>query len=118
MGRPIDSLISLSVLLDPQLAEAVTNAYWDANGSAPKTYTLDLPWRLSVLALNASCLSPHAFRRAAKATVTFFGGAHPRMIEGVLQHNGLWVGEEHCDTSPIHRAALELTAIVKRLRKA
>jgi hypothetical protein len=63
-------------------------------------------------------LSPHAFRRAAKATVTFFGGAHPRLSEGVLQHSGLRVGEEHYDTSPIHRAALELTAMVKSLRKA
>jgi hypothetical protein len=50
--------------------------------------------------------------------LTYFGGAHPRLIEGVLQHNGLRVGEEHYDAFPIHRAALALAAIVKGLRKA
>jgi hypothetical protein len=56
VGYPIENLTSLSILLDPTLVEKITNAYWDANGSAPKTYTLDLPWRMSVLAKNAGCL--------------------------------------------------------------
>lgn len=65
IGRSIDSLTSLSILLDPQLAEAVTNAYWDANGPTPKTYTLDLPWRLSVLAQNAGCLDEEQLEELA-----------------------------------------------------
>lgn len=60
-------------------------------------------------------LSPYAFRRAAKATVTFFGASNPRMIQGVLKHQTFRTGDEDYDTSPSHRAALELTAIVKAL---
>lgn len=60
-------------------------------------------------------LSPHAFRRAAKATVTFFCASNPRIIQGVLQHQTFRTGDDYYDTSPSHRAALELTAIVRAL---
>lgn len=60
-------------------------------------------------------LSPHAFRRVAKATVTFYGTTNPRMIQGVLQHQTFRTGDDYYDASSSHRAALELAAIVRAL---
>ncbi|QRM33576.1 site-specific integrase [Microvirga sp. VF16] len=62
-------------------------------------------------------LSPHAFRRAAKATATFLGGAYPGLARGVLQHNGDRVGEENYDSSSSRRAALESSSIVRDLTR-
>ena len=62
-------------------------------------------------------LSPHAFRRAAKATSTLFGGAHPRLAEGVLHHSSARIGEEHYDSMSSRKAALALTAIVRALTR-
>ncbi|MGF9764508.1 site-specific integrase [Microvirga sp. 0TCS3.31] len=62
-------------------------------------------------------LSPHAFRRAAKATAIFFGGEHPRLAQGVLHHSSTRVGDENYDSSSSQRAALELTMIVRDLAR-
>jgi len=41
-GIPIESLTSLKVLLHPDAAEKVIDAYWKGNGAEPNTYTIDL----------------------------------------------------------------------------
>jgi len=41
-GVSIETLDSLSALFDPHLVEKVLEAYWEQDGEAPKTYTIDL----------------------------------------------------------------------------
>jgi integrase len=49
-GIPIASLASLAALVHPDVAERVLDAYWKADGSEPRTYTIDLGWKLLSLA--------------------------------------------------------------------
>ena len=53
IGTPIESLQSLAVLVHPDVAEPVLNAYWETNGAEPKVYTIDLAWKLLSLARQA-----------------------------------------------------------------
>lgn len=50
IGTPIESLKSLAVLVHPNVAEPVLDAYWKDNGAEPKVYTIDLAWKLLSLA--------------------------------------------------------------------
>jgi integrase len=50
IGTPIKSLKSLAVLVHPDVAEPVLDAYWENNGAEPKVYTIDLAWKLLSLA--------------------------------------------------------------------
>jgi integrase len=50
IGTPIESLKSLAVLVHPDVAEPVLDAYWKNNGAEPKVYTIDLAWKLLSLA--------------------------------------------------------------------
>jgi len=50
IGTPIESLKSLAVLVHPDVAEPVLDAYWKNNGTEPKVYTIDLAWKLLSLA--------------------------------------------------------------------
>jgi integrase len=65
LGIPIASLRSLSVLLHPDLVDRVVNAYWDDDGEIPKQYTIDLPWRLHVIARHTGCLSSDELEQLA-----------------------------------------------------
>jgi len=56
LGHPIESLTSLEALLDPSLIEEVLHAYWEANGEEPRTYTIDLAWKLLSVARETRCL--------------------------------------------------------------
>jgi integrase len=47
---PIESLKSLAVLVHPDVADPVLDAYWKNNGAEPKVYTIDLAWKLLSLA--------------------------------------------------------------------
>jgi integrase len=55
LGIPIASLTSLSALLDPDLVEKVIDAYW--TDERPKTYVIDLGWRLLSVARDSRALS-------------------------------------------------------------
>jgi integrase len=50
IGTPIENLKSLAVLVHPDVAEPVLDAYWKKNGKEPKVYTIDLGWKLLSLA--------------------------------------------------------------------
>jgi integrase len=56
LGIPIASLTSLSALLDPELVEKVIDAYWKEE--RPKTYVIDLGWRLLSIARDSGALNP------------------------------------------------------------
>jgi integrase len=56
LGQPIESLTSLEALLDPSLLEEVLHAYWEAGGEEPRTYTIDLAWKLLSVARETKCL--------------------------------------------------------------
>lgn len=49
--------------------------------------------------------------------MTYFGGEHRGLTQGVLQHNSARVGDEHYDSDSTRRAGLELTAIIRELTK-
>ncbi len=55
LGFPIASLTSLSALLDPGLIEKVIDAYW--TDERPKTYVIDLGWRLLSIARDSGALN-------------------------------------------------------------
>jgi integrase len=50
IGTPIENLKSLAVLVHPDVAEPVLDAYWKNNGAEPKVYTIDLARKLLSLA--------------------------------------------------------------------
>jgi integrase len=58
IGTPMESLRSLAVLVHPDVAEPVLNAYWENNGAEPKVYTIDLAWKLLGLARQAGLDAP------------------------------------------------------------
>lgn len=62
-GIPIGNLNSLAALLDPAVVERVRDAYWKADGPEPRTYTIDLGWRLLLAARETGCLDPGAVER-------------------------------------------------------
>jgi integrase len=55
LGIPIAALASLSALLDPELVEKVIDAYW--TDERPKTYVIDLGWRLLCIARDSGALN-------------------------------------------------------------
>jgi hypothetical protein len=55
LGIPIASLTSLSALLDPELVEKVMDDYW--KDERPKTYVIDLGWRLLSIARDSRALN-------------------------------------------------------------
>ncbi|MGO4574107.1 site-specific integrase [Microvirga sp. 2TAF3] len=66
IGHPIETLTSLSVLLDPAVVRDVVEAYWAEDGDKPKRYTVDLPWRVFVIARGSQCLEPEALDELAE----------------------------------------------------
>jgi hypothetical protein len=66
IGYSIETLTSLSVLLDPALVRDVVETYWAEDGDMPKRYTVDLPWRLFVIARGSQCLEPEALNKLAE----------------------------------------------------
>jgi integrase len=63
VGVPIESLTSLSALLDPDVVERVLDDRWVQDGDKPATYTVDLSVRLYAIARQIGCLSPEALER-------------------------------------------------------
>jgi integrase len=57
LGIPIESLTSLSVLLDPEVVDRVLDKEWEQNGEEPKTSTIDLAKKLVAVARSAGCLT-------------------------------------------------------------
>jgi integrase len=57
LGHPVESLTSLTELLDPTLVEEVLNVYWNAAGTEdPTIYTIDMAWKLLSIAREIKCL--------------------------------------------------------------
>jgi integrase len=63
LGTPVESLTSLAALLQPDLVERVLDAYWQKNGEAPNTSTIDLSKTLLRMARQTGCLDPDAVER-------------------------------------------------------
>jgi integrase len=59
-GVPIAQLTSLKALLDPQVAGAIIDAYWKADGEEPSTYTIDLASRFLSMARELRCFGEKA----------------------------------------------------------
>jgi integrase len=62
-GVAITSLTSIADLLHPDVAELVIDAYWQADGAEPKTYTIDLACRFLSIARETGCLDEPALER-------------------------------------------------------
>jgi integrase len=62
-GVPIESLTSLSALLDPDVVELILEAYWTRNGDTPKLFTIDLARRFLAIAKETKCLDDAACER-------------------------------------------------------
>ncbi len=63
VGVPIETLTSLSALLDPDVVEQVLEDRWEKDGDIPATYTIDLSVRLHALARQLGCLSRDALEQ-------------------------------------------------------
>jgi hypothetical protein len=55
-GVKTEDLSSLAKLLHPDVVERVIEAYWAANGEEPSVYTIDLAWKLLMMARATGCL--------------------------------------------------------------
>jgi hypothetical protein len=98
--------------------EDISGPLWIAVTGVPLTYSaVGAAITDTVEATIGVRLSPHAFRRAVRTTVTYTGGEHRGLTQGVLQHNSARVGDEHYDSDSTRRAGLELTAIIRGLTK-
>jgi hypothetical protein len=104
--------------LPDNLLVGMSGPLWVAVTGKPLTYSaVGAAITDTVEATIGIRLSPHAFRRAVRTTVTYSGGEHPGLTQGVLQHNSVRVGDEHYDSDSTRRAGLELTAIIRELTK-
>jgi len=56
IGVRVDELTSLRKLLDPDLVGRVLAAYREKDGGEPKTYTVQLAWKLLSIARVTDCL--------------------------------------------------------------
>ena len=63
IGVPVEELTSLSRLLDPDLVERVIDSYREKDGGAPKTYTIELGWKLLSIARQTGCLDETGLER-------------------------------------------------------
>ncbi|MBM6583145.1 hypothetical protein ILT44_23365 [Microvirga sp. BT689] len=98
--------------------EDMSGPLWVAVTGEPLTYSaVGTAITDTVEATIGVRLSPHAFRRAVRTTVTYLGGEHRGLTQGVLQHNSVRAGDEHYDSDSTRRAGLELTAIIRELTK-
>jgi integrase len=64
-GVAIETLDSLSALLDPRLVEKVLEAYWEQDGEAPSTYTIDLARDLLAVARATGAVDSMGIERLA-----------------------------------------------------
>jgi hypothetical protein len=63
IGVPVEGLTSLSRLLDPDLVERVIDSYREKDGGTPKTYTIELGWKLLSIARQTGCLDEDGLER-------------------------------------------------------
>jgi integrase len=63
IGVPVEQLTSLSRLLDPDLVERVIESYREKDGGTPKTYTIELGWKLLSIARQTGCLDEDDLER-------------------------------------------------------
>jgi integrase len=63
VGVPLETLQSLRVLLAPEVAEKILDAYWERNGEEPKQFTVDLAGRFLTIARETQCRSPADLER-------------------------------------------------------
>jgi integrase len=54
---PIERLDSLAAMVQPDLVEQVLHAYWERNGEEPRTFTIDMGWKILSVARETRCLS-------------------------------------------------------------
>jgi hypothetical protein len=64
-GIEIETLDSLAALLDPRLVERFLEAYWEQDGEAPKTYTIDLARDLLAVARATGAVDSAGLERLA-----------------------------------------------------
>jgi integrase len=65
LGAAIETLDSLSALLDPSLVEKVLDGYWERDGDMPKIYTIDLARDLLVMARATGAVDSTSLERLA-----------------------------------------------------
>lgn len=64
-GVPLQSLTSLAAMLRPQVANIITDAYWQKDGEVPATYTINLAVRFEAVARQMGWLSADALKELA-----------------------------------------------------
>ena len=79
LGFPLKSLTSFTALLNPDVVEKVLDAYWQKNGKEPKTYTIDLGWKLLRMARETCCLDHAALNRLDEISATLEQHRHEGM---------------------------------------
>ena len=62
-GTPLETLTSLSALLDPDVVKEALDAYWKKHGEEPGVFAIDLAKKLFALARLVGCLDPEALGR-------------------------------------------------------
>ena len=70
LGVPIESLVSLGALLDPDVIEPVIDAYWKESGNEPSVFTIGLGSTLLSVARATNCLEGEAMERLDEIRAT------------------------------------------------
>jgi integrase len=110
LGTPIDSLTSLSVLLDPEIVDRVIDKEWQENGSEPKTSTVDLGKKLVAVARSAGCLTPEQLGQLddKRATLEQYRreGLTPKNLKLIRQvlNSEVWARVVNCPDDLMRRA--------------
>ena len=96
LGVPIETLTSLAALLHPDVVEPVIEAYWKRDGDEPNIFTIDLGWRLLMIARERGGLDEAAIDRLdeIRATLEDYrrSGLTPKNLQLVRQvlTEGVW----------------------------
>jgi integrase len=82
-GMPIESLFSLAAMLQPEVANKIIDAYWQADGEVPSTYTISLAGRFEAVARQMNCLSADQLERLGDLRYAL----EPHREEGMTEKN-------------------------------
>jgi integrase len=112
LGVPIESLTSLSALIDPAVVEKVVDSEWEKAGDHPKTGTIDLGKKLVAVARSVGCLDQAKLEQLDEIRATLEkerqGGMTPKnmtLIRQVLNGN-VWARVVNHPTELMKRAQL------------
>jgi integrase len=98
---PLESLVCLPALLQPDLVEQILDSYWTRDGERPGAFTIDLAWKLTSIARETGAVDAAALERLdemrAELEVHRRQGLTPKNLSLIRQvlSDGVWARVVH-----------------------